>query len=64
MTPEVSLLDFRISADTGRHVACHDPAGEQHRDAVSQRKHRVHVVFDQQDRELPLELAEQVDHAR
>src|SRR5262249_53031540 len=39
-----------------------DAAADQHRDAVGEREHRVHVVLDQEDRVLPLYAFQQLRH--
>src|SRR5712692_11272389 len=61
---EIGLAHLGIGADRLRGAGRDDAAIDQDRDPVGEREHRLHVVLDQQNRELALELAQHLDHAR
>ena len=56
---EIGLAHLGIGADRLRRAGGDDAAVDQHGDAVGEREHRLHVVLDQQDGQLALELAQQ-----
>ena len=60
---EIGLAHLLVGADRRRLARRDDAAVDQHADAVREREHRVHVVLDQEDRQVALELAQQRDHA-
>ena len=55
---EIGLAHLGVGADRVRRAGGDDAAIDQHRDAVGEREHRLHVVLDQQDGQLALELAQ------
>ena len=57
------MAHLGIGLDVIGRPARDDSAINQHRDAVCQPEHRVHVVLDQQDRLLPLQFVQERDHA-
>src|SRR5260370_22669721 len=61
---EIGALDLLVLANLGGRAGRDDPAIDQDRDAVGERKHRLHVVLDQHDRDLLAQLLEQLHHAR
>src|SRR5690606_27438628 len=48
--PQIGAADFRIVADVVDAARRNDAPVDQHRDAVGESEHGVHVVLDQQDR--------------
>ena len=58
---EIGGDHLRVGAHLRRRAARQDAAVDQHRDAVRQREHRVHVVLDQHHREAALQAAQRRD---
>src|SRR4029453_17464237 len=58
---EIGLPHLSVGPDRLRRAARDDPAIDQDGDPVGQREHRFHVVLDQQDGQLALELAQSFD---
>src|SRR5262245_28683804 len=61
---EIGLAHLGIGPDRLRAARGDDAAVDQDRDPVGEREHRLHIMLDQQDRQLALELAQRPDHAR
>src|SRR5262245_36501423 len=61
---EISLAHGLVGADRCRLARRDDATVDEYADAVREREHRIHVVLDQKDRHIALELAQQRDHAR
>ena len=55
---EIGRPHLGVGADVGGRARGDHPAIDQHGDAVGEREHRLHVVLDQQDGELPLQGAQ------
>ncbi len=61
--PSHRIARLGIGTNIGRRADRDHPAIDQHRNAVGERKNRVHVVLDQDHRDRPLEFPEERDHA-
>src|SRR5262249_33938927 len=57
---EIGLPHLGIGPDRLRRAGRDDAAIDQHRDAIGQREHRLHIMLDQQNGELALELAQRL----
>ncbi|MNP74503.1 hypothetical protein D3C76_1713910 [compost metagenome] len=61
---QVGSPHLRVVAHLFDAAGQHRLAVHQHRDAVGEGEHRVHVMLDQQDRVTALEAVQQLGHAR
>src|SRR5271163_1204960 len=61
LVAEIGGANSLVDADIPRRSGCEDAAIYQHADAIGEREHGVHVVLDQQYREFPLQLADELD---
>src|SRR5215470_8425918 len=59
---EIGLPHLGIGTDRGRIARGDDAAIDQHGDAVGEREHRLHVMLDQENRDVTLQLAQRLDH--
>src|SRR6185369_6417140 len=60
---EIGLPDFGVRADGGRGPGGDDAAVYEHRDAVGQPEHRVHVVLHQQHGDAAAHAGDELEHA-
>src|SRR3954470_2313529 len=60
--PEVGLAHRRVGADLRRRAGGNQAAADQHRDAIREAEHRVHVVLDEEHRHALADLLDQGDH--
>src|SRR4051794_40387342 len=61
---KIRAANLGVGADFSGFTRGDDAAIDQHGDAIGEREHRLHVVLDQEDRQLALELAQNADHSR
>src|SRR5258708_16132496 len=61
--PKISLLNGAAGADLGRGTGFEDAAVDHDSERVGDGKHGVHVVFDQQDRMVLRQIAQQGNDA-
>src|SRR5439155_16858102 len=59
---EVGFAHLYVRPDRLRYVASDDAAIDENRDAIGERKDRIHVVLDQENCEIALELPQHADH--
>ena len=59
---KIGAFDLVIAADRGRFVAGDDAAVNQNGNAVGEREHRIHVVFDQHHGAFPTQSLQQFHH--
>src|SRR5215469_6276473 len=64
LLPEISVADLGVLPNIFGFARGDHPAINQNRNAVGKREYRLHVMLDQQDRQLLLELAQRRNHAR